>query len=84
MAVSDAWLSRSLREAMRDKGASHGPTVAVDIYAFAKFKNAYTEDCFFFFYECWWSLVLKCFTDSSNKLVDTEGWIRAVFLDIVH
>lgn len=43
MAVSDAWLSRSLREAVRDKGASHGPTVPVDIYAFAKFKNA----CFF-------------------------------------
>lgn len=45
MAASDAWLSRSLKESVRDRGPLTGPRLP-DIYAFAKF-NMCTQNSIF-------------------------------------
>lgn len=47
MAVSDAWLSRSLKESVRDRGPLTAPQLP-DIYAFAKF-NVRTQRTAFLF-----------------------------------
>lgn len=47
MAVSDAWLSRSLRESVKDRGPLTAPQLP-DIYAFAKFKMRTQRVAFFF------------------------------------
>lgn len=71
MTVSDAWLSRSLRESVRDSGPLMAPQLP-DIYTFAKFKIR-TQRAFFS--KCWWTLMLKRFSANSNKQVNIENWM---------
>lgn len=83
MAVSDAWLSRSLRESVRDRGPSHSPSVAWHL-CFCQVPHrahAYTGNSFFiyFFYffrnadEGWcWNAFLTARINKSTLRTELE------------